>query len=274
MKTILVPTDFSEVANNALKVAKSIAQKTKATIHLANFYTIPIGSYNYPDIGVPSDIIEEIRKSTIEGIEKMVLELKSEGFHVESTVEIGMAVDEILELGNKLNADLLIMGTTGAGSLINKIIGSNAANVMQQTKIPIILVPKDCVFDGIYNVVYLDELKADDTDVLYKLFKFSDEIGVHHVKLLNVNTGFFYQPVNEHLLIQLDRMFGLEKIKLDTVDAADVKEGINKYLETHMIDMVVMSTSKKTLLERIFIQSNTQTMALYTKVPLMIYHME
>jgi nucleotide-binding universal stress UspA family protein len=272
MKTIVVPTDFSEVAEKALLLAKSIAQKTKATIHLANFYSIPLGSYAYPDISVPGEIIEGIRKASEEGIEKMAQELATEGFTVEHTVAMGMAPDEIVDLADKVDADLIVMGTTGAEGLMNKIIGSNAERVMQLTKRPIILVPKDCTFDGIYNIVYLDELKEDDTSILSKLFSFSEEIGVHHVKLLNINTGFFFQPVNEHLLIQLDRAFDLEKIKLDTVDAADVKEGIDKYLENEMIDLVVMSTHKKTLVERIFSKSNTNTMALYSKVPLMVYH--
>lgn len=272
MKTILVPTDFSEVAENALKLAKYIAQKTKATIHLANFYSIPLGSYAYPDISVPGEIIEAIRKAAVEGIEKTAQELIAEGYTVEHTVEMGMASGEIVDLADKIDADLIVMGTTGADGLINKIIGSNAEHVMQQTRRLIILVPKDCTFDGIFNVVYLDELKEDDTKILSKLFSFSEEIGVHNVKLLNVNTGFFFQPVNEHLLIQLDRAFGMEKIKLETVDAADVKEGIDKYLEKEMIDLVVMSTHKKTLLERIFSKNNTNTMALYSKVPLMVYH--
>ena len=274
MKTILVPTDFSDVSRKALNVAKSIAKKTHATIHIANFYSIPSGSYAFPDISMPSDIIEEIRKIAVEGVEKCANELKLEGFTVESTVEMGTASDETAELAKKLNVDLIVMGTTGADGIINKIIGSNAAHVMQKTEIPIILVPKDCDFDGIYNVIYLDELKEDDAKVLSKVFAFSDEIGIHNIKLLNVNTGFFYQPINEHLLIHFNRVFGLDKIKLDTVDGTDVKEGVNNYLEKHQIDLVIMSTNKKTLLERIFIQSNTKTMALYSKIPLMVYHKE
>lgn len=274
MKTILVPTDFSEAADNALKVAKSIAQKTKATIHLANFYSIPVADYSYPEISMPAEIMEEVRKSATEGVEKLAANLNAEGFSATSTVEMGMVSDEIVELGNKLEADLIIMGTTGASGILNKIIGSNAARVMQRTMRPIILVPQDAAFDGIDKVVYLDQLKEDDTAVLSKLFAFADELGVNNIKLLNVNTGFFFQPVNEHLLIQLDRAFGLERIKLETVDGADVKEGIDHYLENHQIDLVVMSTHKKTLLERIFSGSNTNEMALYSKVPLLVYHKE
>jgi nucleotide-binding universal stress UspA family protein len=66
MKTIIVPTDFSDAANNALKAAKSIAIKTKASIHLANFYSLPVADYSYPDISMPAEILEQIRKAAID----------------------------------------------------------------------------------------------------------------------------------------------------------------------------------------------------------------
>lgn len=272
MKTILVPTDFSESAENALKVAKFIARKTKATIHLANFYSLPVVDYSYPGISMPAELMDQIRKGAKEGIHKLKNELEAEGYAVASTIEMGMVADEVVDLGSKLNADLIIMGTTGASGIINKIIGSNAAHVMERTKQPILLVPQGCNCSSINNVVYLDELKEDDIAVLTQLFAFTDELGVKNIKLLNVNTGFFYQAINEELMIQLDKKFGLEKIKLETVDGIDVKEGIDHYLENHKIDLVVMSTHKKTLLERIFSSSNTKEMALYSKIPLLVYH--
>lgn len=274
MKTILVATDFSETANNALKAAKLIAQKTQATLHIANFYSIPVADYSYPDISMPAEILEQIRLAAIEGIDKLSNDLKAEGFSVESTIDMGLVSDEIISLAKKVNADLIVMGTTGADSIINKIIGSNAAHVLQRTEFPIMLVPQHCNCKSLQNLVYLDELKEDDTAVLTKLFSFAGELGIENIKLLNVNTGFFFKPVNEHLMIQLDRAFGLEKIKLETVDGADVKEGINHYLENHHVDLVVMSTHRKSFLARLFSSSSTNEMALYGKLPLLVYHKE
>lgn len=97
MKTIIVPTDFSDAANNAPKVAKSIAIKTKASIHLANFYSLPVADYSYPDISMPAEILEQIRKAAIEGVDKISAELREEGFTVESTIGMGMVADEIAD---------------------------------------------------------------------------------------------------------------------------------------------------------------------------------
>jgi nucleotide-binding universal stress UspA family protein len=272
MQTILVPTDFSKTADNALKLAKYIALKTKATIHLANFYSIPMSDYSYPEISMPGDLLGEVRDAAKIEIEKLTLELEAEGYTVTSTVSMGMATDEIIQLADKLKPDLIVIGTTGASGLLNKLIGSIAEHVMEQVKQPIVLVPQDCSCSQLKNIVYLAQLKEDDTPVLSSLFDFANLVEAKHVKLLNINTGFFFQPVDENLMTILDDKFGLKKIQLDTVDGADVVEGIDHYLEKHKVDLVVMSTHKKSLLERIFVRSNTDKMALYSKVPLLVYH--
>jgi nucleotide-binding universal stress UspA family protein len=272
MQTILVPTDFSKAADNALKLAKYIALKTKATIHLANFYSIPMSDYSYPEISMPGDLLGEVRDAAKIEIEKLTLELQAEGYSVTSTVSMGMATDEIIELAGKMNPDLIVIGTTGATGLVNKLIGSNAEHVMENVKQPIILVPQECNCGQLKKIVYLAELKEDDTPVLSVLFDFADLMEAKSLKLLNINTGFFFQPIDENLMTILDDKFGLKKIQLDTVDGADIVEGIDHYLEKHKVDLVVMSTHKKSLLERIFVRSNTDKMALYTKVPLLVYH--
>ncbi|MFN8260666.1 MAG: universal stress protein [Chitinophagales bacterium] len=273
MKTIIVPTDFSKAASHALELAKWMAKKTNATIHLANFYSIPVADYSYPDISMPGEILEQIRKAAVEGIDKLSVELKAEGFSVDSTIDMGMIADEVVNLASRLQADLIIMGTTGDKDIMNKIVGSNAAHVMQRVTQPILLVPQDCNCDGIRNVIYLDQLEEDDTAVLSKLFALAEELQIdNNIRLLNVNTGFFFKPINEDLMLKLDKTFGLEKIKLETVDGADVKEGIEHYLENHKIDLVVMSTHKKSFLERVFSKSDTKEMAMYGKLPLLVYH--
>lgn len=272
MKTILFPTDFSDASNKALSVVKYIAQKTKATIHLLHSYNIPVTMYSQVETIIPQQILEDIRITAEQEVAALKQEIEAEGFKVDATVEMSSVTEGIVSFTKEHSFDLIVMGTTGNGNIINKLIGSNASAVLMRVEIPVLLVPKDCSFDGFYSIVYLDELKEDDTSVLHKLFAFSDAIGVHNVNLLNVNTGFFFEPINEHLMIQLNRAFGEERIKLDTANGADVKEGIDNYLEEKQVDLIVMSTHKKTILERLFLKSDTKTMAMQSKLPLLVYH--
>lgn len=272
MKTILVPTDFSTAADNALLFAKMIARKTNATIHLAHFYSIPVADYSYPDVSMPAEILEQERKSAIMQINDLETQLIADGYKVASTVDMGLVFDEVVSLADKLAVDMIVMGTTGANGIVNKIMGSNTAHVMQRTERPIILIPELSKVRAIQKIVYLDELEQDDTEVLNNLLAFADDLAIHHIKILNVSTGFFYKPIDEKIVALLENNFGEHKVKIETVEGIDVKEGVDHYLKEHPIDLVVMSTRKRTFLERLFSKSDTHEMALYSKVPLLVYH--
>lgn len=274
MKTILVPTDFSKAAENALNTAKIIARKTNATIHIANFYSIPVVDYAYPDVSMSAEILEQTRKAAILGTEQVVAHLKDYGYSVASTVDIGLVSEEITALAGKIEADMIVMGTTGANGIVNKIMGSNAAHVMQKTTCPILLKPEKSNIDNIKNVIYLAQLEEVDIEILTKLFTLGEDLGFDNIKIVNVSTGFFFKEINEDLIDLMKKTFGSYKIKFANVEGADMKEGVDKYLEEHKTDLVVMSTHKKTFLERIFAKSNTQEMALYSNMPLLVYHKE
>lgn len=272
MKTILVPVDFSETANKALTIAKDIAKKTNASLHLANFYSIPVADYSYPDISMPGEIMEQIRIAALKGMELLTNGLKEEGIQAESTVKMGLATDGIIDIAEELNVDLIVMGTTGASGILNKLIGSNASSVMQRTEKPIILVPKEFTFNGIAHIAYTDSLHEDDTPVLKQLFDFASVVGAGQVCIVNINTTGHYEPVDAKLYDSINNAFGTEKIKWDFIDADNIKEGLDSYIDNHQIDLVAMSTHKKTLMERIFSKSNTRMMALYSKVPVLVFH--
>lgn len=272
MNTILVPTDFSLVADKAIAVAKLFAQKTAAKIHVANFYSLSPVDYAFPEISTPAELMAQFQKDAEANMNTLASKLKEEGVVVETTVSMGMAADEIVSLADKLNADMIIMGTTGSNTLVNKFIGSNAARVMRETIHPILLIPECCTCSVFNNIIYLAELQDDDTAVLTKIFDLSDKLNAQSIRLLNVNTGFFFKPIDEKLMMKLDNVFGLKKIQLETVDGIDVKEGIEHYLENHSVDLLVMATHKKSFLERLFAKNDTVKMALYTKIPLLIYH--
>lgn len=272
MKTILVPTDFSATANKALQIAKVIAKNFDATIQLAHFYSINMSDYSYPDISMPQQIQEEINKAAIVEMDKLVQLLNEDGIKSKSVIKMGLTTDSIVDMSKESKADLVVMGTTGTSSLVNKLIGSITANVMEQIEAPILLVPAESNFIDFKRIVYANSMEESDVDVLKNIYSFADTMQTEDISLLNINTSNHYEPVNYDIVKQLTDVFGDEKIKLKFIDADSVKNGIDEFLKRHLIDLVVMSTHKKNLLERIFTKSNTRIMALHSKVPLLIYH--
>ena len=121
MKRILVPIDFSEEASNSIHFALKIAYKTGAKVFLFHANHIPV---------VASDSPFSVYEATAESGEKVALEqldsLKEKWekhlnldkkIEIEIIVELGFAVEEILELVDKKNIDLIIMATKGASGI-------------------------------------------------------------------------------------------------------------------------------------------------------------
>jgi nucleotide-binding universal stress UspA family protein len=140
MKTILVPTDFSKSAENALNYAVLIAQKENAKIILLNAYDILITS---PVLVSPEIIMEEIRilennsKKQLQLLSKKIIEVKK--IKCETICKHGFTSEVILEISEKIKPDLIIMGTKGASGIKAVIRGSNTARVIENTNCPTIV---------------------------------------------------------------------------------------------------------------------------------------
>ena len=190
MNTILVPTDFSAVAANALKAAKHLAKKSNAAIHLVHFYQLPLADYSNPDMLLPTEILEHHKHEANVALQNLVASLKEEGFDADASLKFGLLTEEIESLASSLNSMMIVMGTTGASNIVNKLIGSNAANVLQHTEHPILLIPSNCHCDSFSNIVYLAELKEDDTEVLSKVFAFAEMVNNEVKTIMNDAMNF------------------------------------------------------------------------------------
>ena len=72
MKTIIVPTDFSPVATNAMNFAADMAENINASVTLLHVYQVPVSMTDVPVVLVSSD---ELRKSSEEKLEILKQEL-------------------------------------------------------------------------------------------------------------------------------------------------------------------------------------------------------
>lgn len=274
MKTILVPTDFSATADNALRMAKIIAKQVGASIHLCHFYTLILNNYTTPESMIPMDVLDDIKNSAEDNCKKLVEEINAEGISATSTVEAGDLTVEIIDLATTINADLIVIGTTGATNLVNKLIGSNALHIMQQATCPVILVPVDyTAYTNFDKIVFADHFDKNNEAVFGQLIEFASKMNVHKVDILRVNTEMEFDVISDSFLTdRLLNVLGEHKAKLNFVQAHDFKEGFDKFAHEHEVDLLVMSTQKKSLLQRIFTSSATKTMALHTKIPMMVFH--
>jgi nucleotide-binding universal stress UspA family protein len=139
-KVILVPTDFSEGANEALAYAVGLAAKLDAKIHLINVVSMPM--IGVPEVGVAytADVLKAALESNQKLLDKLVTDNAGKVAFGPPLLETGDARAQIEAAATKLGADLIIMGTHGRRGVKRILLGSVAEMVVRVAPCPVLLV--------------------------------------------------------------------------------------------------------------------------------------
>jgi universal stress protein A len=142
-KSILVPTDFSEHSDKAIRQAADIAEQNSAKIHL--FHVVDRLQQCAVDYCIPIEDLERIQAdSEAEARRKMEEEtrkiLESRKVDITFDVVVGTPLEEILKEESRTKADLIVIGSHGRTGLKRVLIGSVAERVMRESSCPVLLV--------------------------------------------------------------------------------------------------------------------------------------
>jgi len=142
-KRILVAYDDSSQAAKALDTAIDIAKKTKAEIYLVTAYSLPI-NYGVGYSGIATDISVPFIKNTIKNINKIQAEaldkVKKENIAVYAQVVEGKPGPCIVDLVEKLNADLIVIGSHNRGAVSRLFLGSVSNYVLHLADCQVLVV--------------------------------------------------------------------------------------------------------------------------------------
>ncbi len=139
-KTILVPTDLSEGAEEALTYACEIASRFGATVHLLNVIGIP--ALGVPELGVAltSSMIDSMVRDNQVALEKLADSKRHLAPIGEVLLRTGDARDLINQAAKELSADLIVMGTHGRRGFARALLGSITESVVRTAPCPVLTV--------------------------------------------------------------------------------------------------------------------------------------
>jgi nucleotide-binding universal stress UspA family protein len=144
MKTIIVPTDFSPVALNALHYALDMATSINAEIILLNTYQVPVSYSDAPISPVSTISIDDIKKSSQERLEDLrqeVSRITSGRMRVYTEAKLGNTVDVLEEICSAVRPFAIVMGSHGSTGIERLIMGSTTLSVIRHLRCPVIVVP-------------------------------------------------------------------------------------------------------------------------------------
>ncbi|MGH7315769.1 MAG: universal stress protein [Candidatus Rokuibacteriota bacterium] len=138
---IVVPTDFSDCAQEAWRLARGVAAAPGSELILTHVLTeMPQygeGRFITADAG---KIQEEARRWVEAALEDWVAKARAEGLSARSALRAGAPHEEIVALARDERADLVVIGTHGRGGVSRALLGSVADRVVRLAPCPVLTV--------------------------------------------------------------------------------------------------------------------------------------
>jgi nucleotide-binding universal stress UspA family protein len=276
MKTLLVPTDFSDTAYNAATYAIALGNSLGATrIILYHAYELIVPVPDIPTM-IPMVNPDDLREASMDGLNKMKRELgplADGGTTLVVRADNALLAATIEEVCKNEGVDLIVMGITGGSKLEEVLVGSNTIDVVKHTSFPVLVVPGNARYKPIEKIVFAADLRkvADTTPItpLKKLLHiFNAEL--HVINIDHESRHFTTDTPFETMM--LDTLLEDFQPVYHFIDNPDVVAGIVEFAEENKADLILTIPKKHGLFESIFKRSRTSKLAYQTHIPLLTLH--
>lgn len=220
LRKIIVPTDFSAVAENAMNHAITLAQHSGAEIYLLHV------------VGKQGEV-DDARKKLAEVINSFAS--KASGVVLHKLVRVGSIYDDIGDAAAEVDADLIVMGTHGMRGM-QFITGSRALRVITSSQVPFIVVQERSIKANGYDsiVVPLDlhkETRQKLTLVADMAKNFNSKV---HLIVPKEEDEFLHKQLENHLRFA-DQYLGERGIAYDATIADEDSDNFVKAVVRHAV---------------------------------------
>lgn len=280
MKTILVPTDFSDQATYALDLAYDIAKKSGAAVKVLNVVEAPAES-SFSATGEATtgagmnsvyfvQLVESVKKRLVAIDEDpKYADVKLEGY-----VEIGNPYESISRTIVDHKVDLVVMGTRGVSGLEEIFVGSNTEKVVRRAHCPVLAVKEPAHSDTIKNIVLATNLRDDHEALFAELTKLQQlfDATVHIVRI-NTPSSFENDRYYKTEMEKFAQQHKLTNYTLNVYNDSDEEDGIIYFAEQIDADMIAMGTHGRSGIGRLLSGSIAEDVVNHAKRPVWTFRL-
>ncbi|MCK5441693.1 MAG: universal stress protein [Maribacter sp.] len=277
MKQILLPTDFSDNAWNAIFTVLKIYKDMECTFYVLNAYKSDLlnvlGDKSQQRLGV---IYDSLAKNADLELEKILLYLKKNHFNSKHTFETLSKSDNLVGAIKKVllekDIDLIVMGTKGATGAKKVFLGSNTVKVLKEIRsCPIMAVPETYNFQALKRMAFpTDYSHLFSKAELHVLLELAS-LWKTQVQIVYVARDFLLndgQKLNQKFLKK--RLKGLEISFHKANMQSNVANSIDEFVHDNEVDMIVLVHYKHTFLEKLTREPVVKNVGFRTEIPLLI----
>ncbi|MFH6961380.1 universal stress protein [Flavobacterium plurextorum] len=247
MKQILVPTDFSEHAEDALKVAAQIAKRNNSEIIILHMLELP-SQMNDAILGgtsIPETML--FMKKANEMLDEISSKPYLDGIQVTEIVKMDRPIHGITQVSKDHNIDLIVMGSHGSSGVEELLIGSNTEKVVRNSDIPVLVIKKDIKAFNASNIVFASDFSEEAKKPFKKLLDFAKtfQSKLHLVTICTPNS-FKTTHAAEKAITDFITEFNLTDYTTNIYNDTNIEKGIINFSNKINADIIGMCTHGRT----------------------------
>ncbi|NHF57727.1 universal stress protein [Flavobacteriaceae bacterium TP-CH-4] len=277
-KRILLPTDFSRNALNAIRYALDLYANQTCDFYFLNAYQVSGYSIDSMMVPEPGERAYEMAKKESEaGFVKLmdILELHNDDpkhtYHTIST--FNSLLYAIKTTIAKKDIDIVVMGTKGATGAEDVIFGTNTVDAMEKvTECPVLAIPDNVRFAAPKEIVFPTDFK---TSFKRRELNYLLEIAKHHHAAIRVLHIAEKSELNREQLSNRELLQSiLEDVdySFHTLTDLGVQTGISAFIDSRGSDMIAFVNRKHSFLGSLFSRPLVKEMGYYSKIPVLTLH--
>ncbi|TVZ25783.1 nucleotide-binding universal stress UspA family protein [Gillisia sp. Hel_I_86] len=274
MKRILVPTDFSAQAENALKVAAQLANRFNGEVFLLHMLELPLQLVD-PVSGSGTQNLPEalfFMKLAKNKFKKLIDAPFLEGIKVHDIVQFHQAFDGIMEVSKEHNCDLIVMGSHGSSGLKEVFIGSNTEKVVRNSTIPVLVIKNEHEEFDINSFVFATDCDLEHKHTLNKAIQFANKINAHlHLVYINTANNFKTSIEATQSLNDFVKGADLHHHSLNVYNDVTVEKGILNFAKGINAGLIGISTHGRKGLAHFFNGSISEDLVNHANQPVVTF---
>ncbi|WP_299059228.1 universal stress protein [uncultured Polaribacter sp.] len=279
MKTILLPTDFSDNSWNAIEYAINFYRDSACTFYLLHVNKLNndvIDDYLFASnsntiVNDNSGKIKNQLKIFLKKIAKKYPNYKNH--HFSTIIETDSFIESIRKHTLQKKVDIIVMGTKGASGLSNFIIGTNTSDVITKVKSTILVIPENAKFKKVEEVAFPTDFSLSNNLQLLQPITDLLEKNSSSLRILNISKKSLsldsYQQKRKQLL---DDYFYYYKHSFHFLTNEKVENAVQSFVKSSAIDMIAMVAKNLNYFQQILFHNKVEEISYHTDIPFLVLH--
>jgi len=272
MPLIIAATDFSEVAENAVHYACSLAAAQKTEVMILHSFIVPV---MFSDIPMPVTLMNDAQKDAEAQMKKLTQDMTA--LHPDITIKgrvlYGDIINVIEDYADKNHRPWLIVVGNSSNAENNTWPDSVLIDAFKKLKFPVLGVPHEAAFGQVRKLCFAYDNKHEKNDTaLRQAYDITTRLAAE-LHVLNVQPDTHNQDNNQYIDEAAKSILEPAGPHYHFVyESANIDNTIADFIKANDIDWLIMIPHKHSFFQGLFHRSHTTNVANHVRVPILALH--